>query len=148
MQKGYSLEVVRAEYTLTLSHSHSHTLTLSHSHTLTLSLSLTLTHTHTRRRGLRKCRKGTVSRWCGRRLTRRSPKSAPAPPPATLVNFFFFTLVTGRKRSLSLTLSDTRVYEPQIRSCHHLGLPEKSSRASASHFGKPSTIQGYLAHKK
>ena len=29
--------------------------------------------------------------------------------------FFFFTLVTGPKRSLSLKLSDTRVYEPQIR---------------------------------
>jgi len=29
--------------------------------------------------------------------------------------FFFFTLVTGPRRSLRLTLSDTRVYEPQIR---------------------------------
>ena len=29
--------------------------------------------------------------------------------------FFFFALVTGPKRSLSLKLSDTRVYEPQIR---------------------------------
>ena len=29
--------------------------------------------------------------------------------------FFFFTLVTGTRRSLSLKLSDTRVYEPQIR---------------------------------
>ena len=29
--------------------------------------------------------------------------------------FFFFTLVTGPRRSLSLNLSDTRVYEPQIR---------------------------------
>ena len=28
---------------------------------------------------------------------------------------FFFTLVTGHKRSLSLKLSDTRVYAPQIR---------------------------------
>ena len=28
---------------------------------------------------------------------------------------FFFTLVTGPSRSLSLKLSDTRVYEPQIR---------------------------------
>ena len=31
------------------------------------------------------------------------------------VIFFFFTLVTGPRRSLSLKLSDTRVYEPQIR---------------------------------
>ena len=29
--------------------------------------------------------------------------------------FFFFTLVTGPRRSLSLKLSDTNVYEPQIR---------------------------------
>ena len=28
---------------------------------------------------------------------------------------FFFTLVTGPRRSLSLELSDARVYEPQIR---------------------------------
>jgi len=28
--------------------------------------------------------------------------------------FFFFTLVTGPRRSLSLKLSDTKVYEPQI----------------------------------
>jgi len=28
---------------------------------------------------------------------------------------FFFTLVTGPRRSLGLKLSDTRVYEPQIR---------------------------------
>ena len=31
------------------------------------------------------------------------------------VFFFFFTLVTGPSRSLSLKLGDTRVYEPQIR---------------------------------
>jgi len=29
--------------------------------------------------------------------------------------FFFFTLVIGPRRSLSLKLSDTQVYEPQIR---------------------------------
>ena len=29
--------------------------------------------------------------------------------------FFFVTLVTGPRRSLRLKLSDTRVYEPQIR---------------------------------
>jgi len=29
--------------------------------------------------------------------------------------FFFFTLVTGPRRFLNLKLSDTRVYEPQIR---------------------------------
>jgi len=30
-------------------------------------------------------------------------------------DFFFFTLVTGPRRSLSLKLSDARVYEPQVR---------------------------------
>ena len=34
------------------------------------------------------------------------------PSPLSL---FFFILVTGPRRSLSLKLSDTRVYEPQIR---------------------------------
>ena len=29
--------------------------------------------------------------------------------------FFFFTLVTGPRRSVSLKLSNTRVYEPQIQ---------------------------------
>ena len=37
-------------------------------------------------------------------------QSAPPTPPS-----FFFTLGTGPRMSLSLTLSDTRVYEPQIR---------------------------------
>ena len=32
---------------------------------------------------------------------------------------FFFTLVTGPRRSLSLKLSDTKVYEPQIRARMH-----------------------------
>ena len=35
--------------------------------------------------------------------------------PVLPATFFFFTLVTGPKSSLSLKLSDTRVYEPQIR---------------------------------
>jgi hypothetical protein len=50
--------------------------------------------------------------------------------------FFFFTLVTAPRRSLSLKLSDTRVYEPQIKAC--LGTtahprknsPKKTSKAS------------------
>ena len=44
---------------------------------------------------------------------------ASAPPPSCTPFFFFFTLVTGPRRSLSLKLIDTRVYEPQIRA--HLG---------------------------
>ena len=35
--------------------------------------------------------------------------------PRRMFFFFFFTLVTGHCRSLSLKLSDIRVYEPQIR---------------------------------
>ena len=31
-----------------------------------------------------------------------------------VAGIFFFTLVTGPRRSLSLKLSDTRVYEPQM----------------------------------
>ena len=37
--------------------------------------------------------------------------------------FFFFTLVTGPRRSLSLKLSDTRVYEPQIRRARRANPP-------------------------
>ena len=40
---------------------------------------------------------------------------AATPDALRSVFFFFFTLVTGPRRSLSLKLSDTRVYEPQIR---------------------------------
>jgi hypothetical protein len=36
-------------------------------------------------------------------------------PKSTFFFFFFFTLVTGPRRSLSLKLSDTRLYEPEIR---------------------------------
>ena len=35
--------------------------------------------------------------------------------PSLTLFLFFFTLVTGPRRSLSLKLSDTRVYEPQLR---------------------------------
>jgi len=35
--------------------------------------------------------------------------------PRGVFFFFFFTLVTGPRRSLRLKLSDTRVYEPQTR---------------------------------
>jgi len=44
--------------------------------------------------------------------------------------YFFFTLVTGPRRFLSLKLSDTRVYEPQIRA--RLG--------STAHFCKVQTV--------
>jgi len=42
---------------------------------------------------------------------------------------FFFTLVTGPESSLSLKLSDIRVYEPQIRARH--GTPAHLCKATA-----------------
>jgi len=39
-----------------------------------------------------------------------------------LLLLFFCTLVTGPRRSLSLKLSDTRVYEPQIRGLLDVGV--------------------------
>ena len=36
---------------------------------------------------------------------------------ASAASILFFTLVTGARRSLSLKLSDTSVYEPPIRAC-------------------------------
>ena len=41
-------------------------------------------------------------------------RAAALPMSGQRLFFFFFTLVTGPRRSLSLKLSDTRVYEPQI----------------------------------
>ena len=48
-------------------------------------------------------------------LRSTSRRIAPIREGHLLFFFFFFTLVTGPRRSLSLKLSDTRVYEPQIR---------------------------------
>ena len=61
-------------------------------------LGLTLNHKH-----LRECH-GACRR--GRRHT--------LTPETLFFCFFFFTLVTGPRRSLSLKLSVERVYEPQI----------------------------------
>ena len=65
---------------------------------------------------------------------------------------FFFTLVTGPKgpkgprRSLSLKLSDSRVYEPQIRACGRPrdddsddDRPRKGSKPSPSKHSKSSS---------
>jgi len=62
--------------------------------------------------------------WCTfGHVTPRNP--APAKPSYSTVRIcthqgfvpenFFFTLVTGPRRSLRHKLSDTRVYEPQMR---------------------------------
>jgi len=51
------------------------------------------------------------------RVKKKKKQREPSPGPhAICVFFFFFILVTGPRRSLSLKLSDTRVYEPQIPS--------------------------------
>ena len=46
----------------------------------------------------------------------------------SLAFFFFFTLVTGRRRSFSLKLSDTRVYEPQIQARLLADVPHDARR--------------------
>ena len=68
--------------------------------------------------------KDSVSRWGEHRplFQRGRADSARDPPPRR--NFFFFTPVTGPRRSLSLKLSDTKVYDPQIRA------QNRSARAS------------------
>ena len=73
-------------HTLTNTYTHSH----SHSHSHTLSLSHTLTYVYIR-----------IPPACS--INRSRPRTP---------FFFFVTLVTGPRRSF---LSDTRVYEPQIR---------------------------------
>jgi len=50
--------------------------------------------------------------WDRRMMAPRRPTSQGR---AALLSLLFFTLVTGPRRSLSLKLSDTKVYEPQIR---------------------------------
>ena len=44
-----------------------------------------------------------------------SPEAAARYDPSHTLLFFFLTLVTSPRRSLSLQLSDARVYEPLIR---------------------------------
>jgi len=50
------------------------------------------------------------------------------PPQPSARQPFFFTLVTGLRRSLSLKLRDTRVYEPQIRQ------PQLHGSATEGHY--------------
>ena len=53
--------------------------------------------------------------WHLKHGTRNLTHETRNPELGTRNPFFFFTLVTGPGRSLRLKLSDTRVYEPQIR---------------------------------
>ena len=66
--------------------------------------------------------RNTGARLCGTHLLRSSDRHSTVNSQQSTVNrqpstpfFFFFTLVTGSIRSLRLHLSDTRVYELQIR---------------------------------
>ena len=69
---------------------------------------------------------------------------------------FFFTLVTGPRRSLRLKLSDARVYEPQIRArlgttvhfCEVVMGADVSLQGTVFERTPGLTLQGYLAHKK
>ena len=57
------------------------------------------------------------------------PKSETAHMNDLCFFFFFFTLVTGSKRSLSIELSDTRVYEPHVLSMKRKSVSRKESRS-------------------
>ena len=61
--------------------------------------------------------------------------------PAHEFTYFFFTLVTGPRSSLSLKRSDSRVYEPQIRA--RLGTtahqPNVDGPVSSRRDGQPRT---------
>ena len=61
-------------------------------------------------------RRGSVEEGVSLRGIRRMRREASVDEAWDKVFFFFFfTLVTGPRRSFSLKLSDKRVYEPQIR---------------------------------
>jgi len=99
--------------------------------TLSLRLSVSLALT------LSLCLYLSVSLPCTRPAVAAVP---PAGPCFRDYFFFFFTLVTGRRRSLSLKLSDTRVYEPQIRA--RLGTSRHPGRLR-----RPSCrVSGFKAH--
>ena len=101
------------------------TLSLSHSLTLSPTLSLTLPLTRALSLSLRGgSREGVFpgpAVGAAVRGERPADPSCHAPRPrhhparVLLLFFFFLTLVTDPRRSLSLKLSDTRVYEPQTR---------------------------------
>jgi len=68
--------------------------------------------------------------------------------------FFFFTLVTGPRRSLSLTLSDTRVYEQSVTPCAlDQGWPRQDipPPADASPIWLPfhlGSVVGYIVYRQ
>ena len=82
-------------------------------------------------------------------------RSRAHPRPKFFFFFVFFTLVTGPKRSLSLDLSDTRVYASQMRTtqiCLSIFVVVMKGQGGAARMAPityaPQTLQGNLAHKK
>ena len=60
--------------------------------------------------------------------------------------FFFFTRVTGPRRSLSPKLSDTRVYESQIQAHEQKPLRMGSkAKAAASRMSAIGSLEGSVA---
>ena len=66
--------------------------------------------------------------------------------PAYSRDFFFFTLITGPRRSLSLKLGDTRVYEPYIRA--RLGTTAHFCEVVVLRLCKPKTRHGGTVHER
>jgi len=56
-------------------------------------------------------------------------------PCLTRIGGLFFTLVTGPRRSFSLKLSDTIVYEPQIRALDYPEVDMLGVRYKSVNFG-------------
>jgi len=110
-------------------------LSLSLSRSLSLSLALSLS------------RSLSLARSLARSSSARSR-------PRFFFSFFFFTLVAGPRRSLNLKLSDTRVYEPEIRARLGTASPSSSARSRprflsgdahphhVAHANSRSSIQG------
>ena len=72
-----------------------------------------------------------------------STETVPAQPMQN--EMFFFTLVPGPRRSLSLKLSDTRVYEPQIparlgTTAHFCEVPVLKLRVQVVGFTAPTPV--------
>ena len=84
----------------------------------TISLYLCHTNTHTHK-NKNKPLTPNAKYWSSSHLIRDGHarrEAHPSNPPHQARNLLFlFALVTGPRRSLSLKLSDTRVYEPQMR---------------------------------
>jgi len=59
------------------------------------------------------------------------PEAGPSDLTTLVLFFFFFTRVTGPRRSLSLKLGGTRVYEPQNTTLVGEGLHEVDTRDAA-----------------